>query len=162
MSDITNNVRAGWAFAALHTFMELSNMGAEPLGTAVSDLLCDLMHLCDKEAIDFEARLKVARDHYREEVMEELEDIAAESRKVIGFIPGDVAGMFFPIVEAENEGGTVQRYTDTRTTYTAHSMIQFTLNKAREALADPYCGEDDGKREEPVLALLDSTIKSYI
>ncbi len=45
--------------------------GAAPENNlAVRDLLADLKHYCDANAIDFYAELKVAHRHYTEEVVE--------------------------------------------------------------------------------------------
>jgi hypothetical protein len=59
--DRMNGDRAQWAKAALLAFMaETGTDYADALG----DLLCDLMHLSDREPFDFEAALERARNHY--------------------------------------------------------------------------------------------------
>lgn len=46
-------------------------MDDEDNETILTDLLCDLMHLCDVERIDWSKCVALAQDHYREEVAEE-------------------------------------------------------------------------------------------
>jgi hypothetical protein len=52
------------ASVALKTYQKETGSDAEDI---VSDLLADLMHLCDKRKIDFEAELERARYHYEAE-----------------------------------------------------------------------------------------------
>jgi hypothetical protein len=62
-----NDERAEWAQDALFKFQERT--GTED-GDAVSDLLSDLMHLCDRQPITleaFEAALERARENYQAE-----------------------------------------------------------------------------------------------
>lgn len=56
-----NDRRAEWAGHALAAFM--SQTGTDS-NSAVTDLLCDLMHLADREGTDFTADLQRARLHY--------------------------------------------------------------------------------------------------
>ena len=56
-----NDSRSEWAGHALAAFM--SQTGADA-GSAVTDLLCDLMHLADRTGTDFDADLARARMHY--------------------------------------------------------------------------------------------------
>jgi Zn ribbon nucleic-acid-binding protein len=59
-----NDFRADWAEYALAAFV--SQTGAD-YADAVTDLLCDLMHLADREGTDFAADLERARMHYAAE-----------------------------------------------------------------------------------------------
>ena len=59
-----NDERAEWAALALGTFMDRT--GADP-EDAITDLLCDLAHYCDRNDLDFEAELHRAAMHYTEE-----------------------------------------------------------------------------------------------
>ncbi len=62
-----NDDRAAWAQTALEAFQKTTRTDA---GDAVSDLLGDLMHWCDRNGSDFEAELARARSHYAEETHE--------------------------------------------------------------------------------------------
>jgi hypothetical protein len=59
-----NDLRAHWAGSALRDFRE--NTGTD-LEDAVSDLLTDLMHWCDRHGQDFEHELRRACLHYEAE-----------------------------------------------------------------------------------------------
>ena len=68
-----NDNRAEWASVALARFQEVT--GSED-GDAVSDLICDLHHWCDRSDIvfDFEVELARARTHYEEETRAEVRE----------------------------------------------------------------------------------------
>lgn len=59
-----NDSRAEWAGHALAAFISQTGTDA---GDAVTDLLCDLMHLADRSGTDFVADLDRARSHYAAE-----------------------------------------------------------------------------------------------
>jgi hypothetical protein len=59
-----NDRRAEWAGCALDAFMSQTGTDTE---SAVTDLLCDLMHLADRSGTDFEGDLARARMHYTSE-----------------------------------------------------------------------------------------------
>jgi len=62
-----NNKRAEWALIALEAFGEAARTEHEE---ALADLLCGLMHLCDRRGNrigNFERRLEWARGYYRDE-----------------------------------------------------------------------------------------------
>lgn len=67
-----NDDRASWAGVALEAFMGQTGTDKED---ALSDLLCDLMHYCDRNAEGFEAALERARVHYDAETQP---DVAAD------------------------------------------------------------------------------------
>ena len=56
-----NANRARWAAIVLAEFQRQTGSDAED---AVSDLLADLMHWCDRFGQDFNAELRRARNHY--------------------------------------------------------------------------------------------------
>ena len=62
--DGNNEDRARWAKAALKAFMDQTGVDYKD---ALGDLLCDLMHLSDREPFDFQAALDRARGHYAAE-----------------------------------------------------------------------------------------------
>jgi hypothetical protein len=62
-----NGNRAHWAAAALRCFQGETGADDEALG----DLLCDLMHWCDRNSSDFDAALSAARMHYEAETSPE-------------------------------------------------------------------------------------------
>ena len=66
--DGMNDKRAGWAGAALATFMKVTGTDEED---AVSDLLADLIHWCDRNNYDFAAALDRGRGHYQAETLGE-------------------------------------------------------------------------------------------
>jgi hypothetical protein len=78
-----NEDRAIWAMTAITAFQERTRTNLED---ALSDLLCDLMHLADRRDTfrepgenpesmieDFEAALQRAREHYEEETLDQSE-----------------------------------------------------------------------------------------
>ena len=56
-----NDQRANWAHSVLLEFRGLTGADAED---AVSDLLADLLHWCDRHGQDFDTELRRARNHY--------------------------------------------------------------------------------------------------
>jgi hypothetical protein len=60
-SDGMNDKRTHWAFVALMAFMAETGTDRED---AVCDLVCDLMHWCDRNGMIFDAELERARWHY--------------------------------------------------------------------------------------------------
>ena len=64
--DGMNDERAAWGKAALEAFQDLTRTDD---GDAIGDLLSDLIHLCDRTDVfgEFEAALRRARMHYRDE-----------------------------------------------------------------------------------------------
>lgn len=62
--DGMNEKRADWAANALSTFVGDTKTDAED---AVSDLLVDIMHWCDRNSTDFERELARSLNHYRSE-----------------------------------------------------------------------------------------------
>lgn len=71
--DGQNNDRGEWADRALRTFAEVTgmDMAGEDDETILGDLLADLMHWCDRNAVDFDDMLERARMNYAEETRDE-------------------------------------------------------------------------------------------
>jgi hypothetical protein len=59
-----NAKRSGWAGAAIETFIWETLTDPED---AVSDLLCNLRHYCDRKKLDFNVELQKAMQSYAEE-----------------------------------------------------------------------------------------------
>ena len=66
-----NNDRAAWAAAALREFQRVTGTDDED---ALGDLLCDLMHWCDRNGYDFDAAFSRARMHHEAETTPEPAD----------------------------------------------------------------------------------------
>lgn len=62
--DRMNEARSNWAAEALDAFQAETSTDDEDL---LPDLLCDLMHWCDRNPTDFEAALARARSNYQGE-----------------------------------------------------------------------------------------------
>jgi hypothetical protein len=76
MHEVTNADRADFALTALEAFAAQtgqlkSGQWDEDMQTVVQDLLCDLMHYCGQNNIDFALTLKGALGCYKEEQEEE-------------------------------------------------------------------------------------------
>lgn len=71
--DTGNTERISAAAAALVTFAERTGLDAdgEPAETAVTDLLADLMHLCNSGGMAFDGLLATARLHHDAETENE-------------------------------------------------------------------------------------------
>lgn len=59
-----NDDRSQWAAEALNVFQRVTGTEDED---ALADLLCDLMHWCDRSRFDFNNELRRARLHYQVE-----------------------------------------------------------------------------------------------
>lgn len=59
-----NDDRASWAALALRHFRRATGADRED---ALGDLICNLMHWCDRNNFDFELALYRARGHYMAE-----------------------------------------------------------------------------------------------
>jgi len=84
-----NADRALWGAFAVVNFAGVTGQSQDVQTdpeTVLGDLLGDLMHWCDtqktsgglKESIDFEAALERARNHYKEECVDERQQLPAE------------------------------------------------------------------------------------
>lgn len=73
-SDTTNNDRAKWAEAAVQAFADVTGLDtskdADGFDTAISDLLADIRHLCDREGLDMGEMDRRAHKRYLEELEE--------------------------------------------------------------------------------------------
>ncbi len=63
-----NDNRAAWAGEALAVFMLATGTDLED---AVSDLIADLMHWCDRHGIAFDEELARAATHYEAETLDD-------------------------------------------------------------------------------------------
>ncbi len=70
-SEPNNQDRAGWAEAGVEAFAKLTMPEEEPIVLKLTDLLCNLRHLCDREALDFDDLMRVADFHYESEIEEQ-------------------------------------------------------------------------------------------
>jgi len=68
-----NKERAGWAMAAVASFIVATGMQDEDLDTILTDLLADLMHACDNSGLDFDDLVRIARYHHEAEQSERTE-----------------------------------------------------------------------------------------
>ncbi len=67
--DKMNGARARWAEYAIDAFGRATDMDTdgEDRETMMGDLLCDLLHWCDHNFVNFDERLAAATSHYRKE-----------------------------------------------------------------------------------------------
>jgi len=63
-----NDKRAAWGGRAIAAFEKATGVDRED---ALSDLLADLFHWCDRNGVDFEHELARARGHYDEETLDD-------------------------------------------------------------------------------------------
>lgn len=63
-----NTRRAGFTVPALRAFSDTVRLHGEDVDTVISDLLGDLLHLCDALGHDFDALLERGCSHYEAEV----------------------------------------------------------------------------------------------
>jgi hypothetical protein len=73
-----NHQRAIHADIALETYSLKTGCVDEPDETWVIDLLSDLMHMCDRDKLNFEDLLRIARGHYQSEAEHDDEDCKTE------------------------------------------------------------------------------------
>ena len=84
-----NENRAALAMTALSAFQRETGTDDQD---AVADLLCDIMHLCDRKCWDFDADLERARRHYAAETTLDTSDLLAAARLFIErWSSGDLA-----------------------------------------------------------------------
>ena len=70
-AEATNADRAVWARRALATLQKETGLtDGDGLDTALTDLLCDLMHFCDQHGLQFDRNLLRAQMHYSAETIE--------------------------------------------------------------------------------------------
>lgn len=72
-TELDNEGRADRAQSALNHFATECGETDNATSTQIGDLLGDLMHLCNREDLDFETLATTAECHYNEEVEEENE-----------------------------------------------------------------------------------------
>ena len=74
MDEPSNEQRAEWAYAAVESFASKTRQDTSgdlkhDLECVVSDLLCDLMHLSDRDGFDFDRATSNAAGNYQEELI---------------------------------------------------------------------------------------------
>jgi hypothetical protein len=62
-----NEKRIARALELTYAYRILSGTEDEPLDTVITDVLTDLMHLCDNEDLEFDRLLHMAAVHHEEE-----------------------------------------------------------------------------------------------
>src|ERR1700676_3318566 len=67
-----NDDRAEWAASALRRFQRVTGTDNDD---APADLICDLMHWCDRHEHDFDQALSLARMHYEAETSDDPADL---------------------------------------------------------------------------------------
>lgn len=70
-----NDERADWADGCIARFMSITGCDRED---APSDLLCNLMHWCDRNGLQFEDELDRGKDHYIDETKVSTRETADE------------------------------------------------------------------------------------
>lgn len=65
----TNDDRANRGFDAVVTGSDYH--ADEDMLNAIGDTLANIMHLCERDGIDFQNRLAVAEDHFKAELADE-------------------------------------------------------------------------------------------
>lgn len=67
-----NNRRATFALEGVVSYASITRCESEEVPTIITDMLCDLHHLCDFLGVEFEALLRTADVHYQAEIRGEL------------------------------------------------------------------------------------------
>lgn len=142
--DGQNDDRAEWADTALNAFMRVTRTDHED---AVSDLLADLMHYCDRQGWNFEDELRRGSEHYHEETTDEdgyrstrailRPEIAAalERKRNSEGVTAEILHALEPFVEQTRFGKYVPEHLETA------------VNNLRHLISDAeLCGYEDGKR----------------
>lgn len=71
-AKVDNHKRADWAMQACHAFCDCTGQNTDDeMPDVVTDLLADLMHLCDQMEVDYAHCARKAGDHYAAEKEEE-------------------------------------------------------------------------------------------
>lgn len=68
MIEMTNQQRAEMAFRAQEKFNALTGIENEATDDQISDLLCNLMHYADEQAVDFNECIEIANHHYKNQI----------------------------------------------------------------------------------------------
>lgn len=95
--DGLNDERALWARQALDVFTRATGCEEE---SAVGDLLCSLMHHCDRAGVDFFSELGRAVRHYEDETSA---DVAAQSADVLESLVSDARELMDMKVEINKD-----------------------------------------------------------
>ena len=88
-----NKHRAIWAAEAVARFMKATHLQmVDGLDTAVSDLLVDLAHFCDRTGLDFGDLLRRAKNHYDAETLPDDDTLGEEGEQFnfVAITPSEV------------------------------------------------------------------------
>lgn len=102
--EAMNDSRAAWAGQAIDHFAFTTGTDKED---ALSDLLADLMHWCDRQQVSFDRELARAREHYEAETLGE-QDARAKALPAIAETTGKVSPDLRKPIVIEVRGGVVQ------------------------------------------------------
>lgn len=82
--SVTNNDRAEWARAAVDVFAEKTGLdkSGDDLDTMIGDLIADIMHLCERDGLDFEQVLHRGKMYFEEERNDEDARISGEKNRL--------------------------------------------------------------------------------
>jgi len=71
MNIKNNQDRAESAYRVVEKFSDLTDLAGEEMDTKISDLLCNLQHLADEQAVNFQECLDRGYRNYETEVQQE-------------------------------------------------------------------------------------------
>ena len=99
----TNRGRAEWAEAYILHYQCRTGTDWED---APADLLCDLMHFCDRESFDFERELDRARTHYEAERADAIErkTVVIEVLRGVAHVSQCPADVIVNIIDHDEQG----------------------------------------------------------
>jgi hypothetical protein len=100
--DGMNGRHAGWAAAA--AIRDFQRATGTDWCDAVADLLCGLMHFCDRESFDFQQELDRARRYYKVECAEETSDVVIEVSGGVAQITKCPAVVSVTIIDHDQKG----------------------------------------------------------
>jgi len=81
---------AKFAARTLAIYSQFTGTDGEDEDSQLGDLLADLMHMADREGLDFDGCLAMAREHHAEETEPQPDDVAAPLKwyAITGRLPG--------------------------------------------------------------------------
>lgn len=164
-----NESRAAYAGVAIDRFADISGIRDEDTFSKVQDLLCNLMHLCDRTAgVDFDDALVCARIHYGDETCDDSDPESgtymAEEDEPSPFDDdeGEVspfAAQYWATADADNELSSVQRYNLTGMSDGAEKPEPEPLTPADWVANDAHTGPTP---MDEVLAALDALMTATV
>lgn len=100
--DRLNELRARRAQTAVDTHDEACHEDEE---TSIADLLCNLMHLCDRNGVDFVEQFHRARKNYASETSREIQPprvIAIVRGGLVSGAVSNIDGIDFSVLDHDN------------------------------------------------------------